>query len=87
MDTKNTQYTKFEIARLIGARALQISMGAPFLLKLEEKDLEKISYNPIEIAKLEFQKEVLPLSIKRPLPKEVMANQQKVKVERLNVED
>jgi DNA-directed RNA polymerase subunit K len=87
MDTKNTQYTKFEIARLIGARALQISMGAPFLLKLEDKDLEKLGYNPIEIAKLEFQKEVLPLEIKRPLPKEVLAAQQKVKVERLNVED
>ncbi len=87
MDTKNTQYTKFEIARLIGARALQISMGAPFMLKLEDKDLEKISYNPIEIAKLEFQKDVLPISIKRPLPKEAMANQQKVKIERLNLDD
>lgn len=87
MDTKHTQYTKFEIARLIGARALQISMGAPFLVKLEEKDLEKMSYSPIEIAKLEFQKNVLPLEIKRALPKEVLANQQKVKVEKLNVED
>ncbi|MEK6857901.1 MAG: DNA-directed RNA polymerase subunit K [Nanoarchaeota archaeon] len=87
MDTKNTQYTKFEIARLIGARALQISMGAPFMLKLEDKDLEKISYSPIEIAKLEFSKNVLPLEIKRALPKEVLAAQQKVKVERLKMED
>ena len=87
MYTKNTQYTKFEIARLIGARALQISMGAPFMLKFEDKDLEKISYSPIEIAKLEFSKNVLPLEIKRALPKEVLAAQQKVKVERLKMED
>ena len=46
-------YTKYETARLIGARALQIAMGAPFMLKLEQADLEKIGYNPIEIAKKE----------------------------------
>ena len=33
-------YTKYEKARMIGSRALQLSMGAPFLLKMEEKDLE-----------------------------------------------
>jgi len=57
--------TKYERARLIGARALQISMGAPFLVKLSEADLEKINYNPIEIAKLELEKGVMPLRIKR----------------------
>lgn len=66
MDKK---YTKYEIARMIGSRALQISMGAPFLVKLSEKDLEKIGYNPIEIAKLEFEKDVLPITVRRPLPK------------------
>ena len=39
--------TKYEKARLIGARALQISMGAPLLLDLNETDLEKINYSPI----------------------------------------
>ncbi len=62
-------YTRFEIARIIGSRALQIASGAPFLVKLTEKDLEKISYNPIEIAKLELEKGILPLTVKRPLPK------------------
>ncbi len=66
MDKK---YTKYEIARMIGSRALQISMGAPFLVKLSEKDLEKIGYNPIEIAKLEFEKDLLPITVRRPLPK------------------
>ena len=58
--------TKYEGARLIGARALQLAMGAPLLLSLKEKDLELINYNPIEIAKLEFQRGVLPLVIRRP---------------------
>lgn len=62
------KYTKYEIARMIGSRALQISMGAPFLVKLDEKDLEKIGYNPIEIAKREFDEGVIPITVKRPLP-------------------
>ena len=62
------EFTKFEKARMIGSRALQISMGAPFLVKLSEKDLEEIMYNPIEIAKLEFDKGVIPLSVRRPAP-------------------
>ena len=58
-------HTKYEKARIIGARALQISMGAPFLIKLDEKDLEAIKYNPIEIAKLEFEKEAIPIKVHR----------------------
>ncbi len=60
------KYTKYEKARMIGSRALQISMGAPFLVKLSETDLEKIRYDPIEIAQLEFNEGVLPITIKRP---------------------
>jgi len=63
------EYTKYERARIIGARALQISMGAPLILKLKEKDLEKIRFNPIEIAKAEFSKGVLPITINRPMPR------------------
>ncbi|MGV8162653.1 MAG: DNA-directed RNA polymerase subunit K [Candidatus Nanoarchaeia archaeon] len=62
--------TKYEKARLIGARALQISMGAPFMMKLSEDELKKMQYNPVEIAKLEFEKGVLNMSIKRILPHE-----------------
>ena len=62
------KYTKYEIARIIGARALQVAMGAPLLIKLNEEDLEKINYSTIEIAKMEFNAGVLPISIKRPLP-------------------
>ncbi len=53
-------YTKFEIARLIGARALQIKMGAPILIKLP-----KGIKNPREIAKLELERGALPITVKR----------------------
>jgi len=62
------EYTKYEHARIIGARALQISMGAPFMVKLADEDLKKMSYNPVEIAKLEFSKGLIPISVKRPMP-------------------
>jgi len=68
------RFTKYEKARIIGARALQISMGAPILIKLEKEYLEKINFNTIQIAKDEFEKEVLPITIKRPLPKETKEN-------------
>ena len=62
------KYSKYEKARMIGSRALQISMGAPFLVKLDDNDLKKIKYNPVEIAKIEFEEGVIPMTIKRPLP-------------------
>ena len=61
-------YTKYEKARIIGARALQIAMGAPLLLKLGDEELKKLNYNPIEISKMEFNEGILPITIKRPLP-------------------
>ena len=65
MVTEN--YTKYEKARIIGSRALQLSMGAPFLVKLSEKELEKIRFDPIEIALIEFDEGVLPITVRRPL--------------------
>ena len=62
------KYTKYETARILGARALQISMGAPFLIKLKEKDLEEIKFNPVEIAKREFSEGIIPITVKRPYP-------------------
>ncbi len=65
------KHTKYEIARMLGSRALQIATGAPFMLKLNEKQLEELEYNPITIAKLELEKGALPLTVKRPLPREI----------------
>ncbi|MGM5484089.1 MAG: DNA-directed RNA polymerase subunit K [Nanobdellota archaeon] len=62
------EFGKYELARVIGSRAMQISQGAEPLIKLTEKQLENINYNPIEIAKLEMKEGVLPINIVRPNP-------------------
>jgi len=56
------KYTRFEKARIIGARALQISMGAPSLIKIPKSVIE-----PIEIAMLEFKEDAIPITVKRIL--------------------
>jgi len=53
-------FTRFEKARIIGARALQISMGAPILIK-RKKDM----YGPVLIALEEFNKGVIPITVKK----------------------
>lgn len=63
-----SKFTKYEIARILGARALQLAMNAPVLLKLEKKDLESINYDPLKIAELELYAGILPITVKRPLP-------------------
>lgn len=60
------KYTRYEKARMIGSRALQLSMGAPFLVKLSPAQLQKIRFDPLEIALAEFQEGVLPITVKRP---------------------
>ena len=70
MKLEEGQFTKYEVARMIGSRALQISMGAPFLIKLTPKRIEELKYNPVEIAKLEYKEGVLPITVKRVLPHE-----------------
>lgn len=66
---KEETYTKYEKARMVGSRALQISMGAPFTIKISKKELEEMGFNPVEIAKREFAADSLPLTVVRPFPK------------------
>ena len=70
------EYTRFEKARILGARPLQISMGAPFMLKLTQNYLEKLRYSPVEIAKLEFKDGLIPITVKRPFP--IIDNYEKI---------
>lgn len=55
--------TRYEKARIVGARALQISYGAPILV---EKPKEMI--DPVKIAQLELKSKILPLTIRREMP-------------------
>jgi DNA-directed RNA polymerase subunit K len=58
--TSQFKYTRFEKARIIGARALQISMGAPVLV-----DLPPGMIDPVDISMLEFSKNLIPMTVRR----------------------
>ena len=66
---KHEEFTRYEVARILGARALQIAMNAPVLIKLSKEELEKIRYDALKIAEIEFESDALPISVKRPMPR------------------
>lgn len=72
------EFTKYEKARILGARALQVAMDAPLLTDIEKDNLEELNYDPMEIAKIEFDKDVLPISVKQPMPKKKSVKVKKV---------
>lgn len=53
-------FSKYEKARIIGARALQLAYGAPPLVKVPEGTI-----NPIDLAEVEFDKGAIPITILR----------------------
>lgn len=55
--------TRFEKARIVGARALQISMGAPMLA-----GVPKSTASPMDVALEELASGILPITIRRTLP-------------------
>mmetsp|Transcript_10834 Transcript_10834/g.24545 ORF Transcript_10834/g.24545 Transcript_10834/m.24545 type:complete len:120 (-) Transcript_10834:115-474(-) len=60
---KTTPYmTKFEKARVLGARALQISMNAPVMVELDGET------DPLLIAEKELLEKQIPFVIRRYLP-------------------
>eukprot|EP01118_Nematostelium_gracile_P004259 TRINITY_DN14995_c0_g1_i1.p1 TRINITY_DN14995_c0_g1~~TRINITY_DN14995_c0_g1_i1.p1 ORF type:complete len:135 (+),score=36.04 TRINITY_DN14995_c0_g1_i1:1-405(+) len=64
-DKKTTRYlTKYERARILGTRALQISMNAPIMVELEGET------DPLQIAMKELRERKIPLIIRRYLPDE-----------------
>lgn len=54
--------TKYERARILGTRALQIAMGAPVMVELEGET------DPLEIARKELKDHKIPIIIRRYLP-------------------
>ena len=53
------RYTRYERARIIGARALQISMGAPVLAR------NPTTVEPIEVALLELEQGLVPITVRK----------------------
>jgi len=54
------EFTRFERARILGARALQVSLGAPILI-----DVPPTQVDPVEIAELEFAAGRIPITVRR----------------------
>lgn len=81
MEKTPEQFTKYERARILGARSLQISMDAPLLIKVEDEALSNLNYDPLKIAGLELDSGVLPISVKRPLPQRKEEKLDKIKIE------
>jgi DNA-directed RNA polymerase subunit K len=54
------EYSKYEKARIVGARALQISMGAPIIIEIP-KDV----VDPLKIALIEYENGAIPMTVKR----------------------
>ena len=52
------EHSRFEKARVIGARALQISMGAPVDFKVPEEIID-----PVIIAQMEYDTDAIPIDI------------------------
>ena len=52
--------SRFEKARIIGARGLQIALGAPVLITIPENMVD-----PTEIALLEFGRDMIPITVRR----------------------
>lgn len=55
-----TKYTRYEVARIIGARSLQISLGAPILVPTPDSLVE-----PLDIACAEYEKDAIPITVRR----------------------
>ncbi|MEK6872306.1 MAG: DNA-directed RNA polymerase subunit K [Nanoarchaeota archaeon] len=69
MKQEKPTFTRYEIARILGARSLQLAMDAPILLKMTKEEEEELNYDSLKIAEKEFNSGVLPITVKRPLPK------------------
>ncbi|MBU2576309.1 MAG: DNA-directed RNA polymerase subunit K [Nanoarchaeota archaeon] len=81
------EFSKYERARIIGARGLQISMDAPLLTKMSEEDLNGVNYDPLRIAEKELDSGVLPISVNRPMPERKEEPLEKIKIEESKISD
>ena len=84
MESMKSEFTKYETARIIGARALQIAMDAPLLLNISEEDLKEMKYDALRIAEKEFRDGALPIAINKPLPQ---LRKEKLKAAKVEKED
>ncbi len=69
LEKPQDKFTRYEIARILGARSLQLAMDAPVLLKMTKEEEDELNYDTLLIAEKELESDVLPITVRRPLPK------------------
>ena len=60
MRVNKHNHTRYEQARIIGARSLQIAMGAPALLEFTSETVD-----PVDMASEEYDAGVIPITVRR----------------------
>jgi DNA-directed RNA polymerase subunit K/omega len=58
MNVKTDELNRYEVARIVGARALQLSLGAPPLIEVGDGIID-----PMALSKKEFESDVLPIEV------------------------
>jgi DNA-directed RNA polymerase subunit K/omega len=87
MVEEKREFTKYERARIIGARGLQVSMDAPLLLKISDEDLNGVNFDPLRIAEKELEGGVLPITVNQPMPERKDEDISKIKLEEKTISD
>ena len=87
MIKEQPEFSKYERARILGARALQISMDAPLLMKMDEKLLDNLNYDPLKLAETELDSGVLPITINTPMPEKKAERLKELRVEELEKDE
>jgi len=75
------EFSKYERARIIGARGLQISMDAPLLADIDKSELDSMNFDPLKIAEKELDSGVLPISVSKPMPRKNKEDIENIKVD------
>jgi len=80
------EFSKYERARILGARALQISMDAPLLLKMKEEEIDNLNFDPLKLAEKELDSGILPISVNRPMPEKKLERLKEIKIKEVSDE-
>jgi len=60
MEECDLHHNRFERARIVGARALQLTLGAPVLIKCPQGMID-----PVKLAMMEYDQNMIPITIRR----------------------
>jgi len=57
------------------------------LLNIPQETLEEVDFNPLKIAEMEFEADILPITVKRPLPEKIEKVSEGEEEEEIEIEE